>query len=325
MEPEKKEIETKKEEKSNKKLIIVLYIIILIIAVGGPLIAISEQLRNNQSEVEKPNNDDDQEIDEDTPTEEDTPTLEEEPQEELEEFEDYIDIDKLLKDLKIEVTNEDKLKLVESSNTKGFMSDEFLGEMYKEKISDQYKLQYTIYFLHNKMNEAEIDYHGDNANKKISKSTLLKYAKMLFNEVEIPETLNSKLHYAFNFNFTCHKEVCTYTSEVTGLTGIVSEGFESYIYDREEQVIVDAYYVEYDNEEFKNNDFNYVYADITLKDKFDGKILKVLNDYKLQISSDDDYFDPGEIFRTLGAEIDEIPRYIFKFSEKNVLLSVEIG
>lgn len=321
MEPEKIEVETKKEEKSNKKLIIILYIIILIIAIGGPLIAISEQLRNNEVEVDKPAKEENEE--EETEDEEEPP-VEEDPVVE-EEFKDYTNIDTFLKDLKIQVTNEDQFNLINSSNVQGFMSDEFIGEMFKDKISDQYKLQYTIYFLHNKMNEAEVDYYSNTANKKISKTTLLKYAKMLFNEVEIPENINSKLHYAFNFNFTCHKEVCTYTNEITGITSPVTNGFETNIHDRGEEFIVDAFYVEYDNEKFKDDDYNNIYADITIKDKIDGKILQNLKNYKLQISSDTEELDENHIFLTLGAELDEIPRYVFKFDDKNTLLSVEIG
>lgn len=307
--------------KNNKGIKIFLYIIIFVIAIVGIVLAVNG--------IEFKSNDDkkytevDKKTEEQEPEEPEVPVVEE--PKEPEEFPDHVDIDAALKSLTIEVTNEDKFKLIDSSNTKGYMSDEFIGEMYKEQISDQYKLLYTISFLHSKMNDASIDYYGDTASKKIKKETLLKYAKMLFNEVTIPENLNSNLHYAFNFNLTCHKEVCTYTSEVSGLTGPVSNGYESYIYDRGEQIIVDAFYVEYANAEFKDYDYNYIHADITLKDKYNGKELKSLKNYKLQISSDDNNFDESSIYFTLGAEIDEIPRYIFKFNEKNVLLSVEKG
>ncbi len=320
---EENQIEENKQ-KNNKGIKLFLYIIIFVIAFVGIVLAsngieFKSKDDNNYNQIEKDN--ENKEEDEEQPEQPTTPGEDEEP----EEFPDHIDIDAALKNIKIEVTNEDKFKLINSSNVKGYMSDEFIGEMYKEQIRDQYKLLYTISFLHSKMNDASIDYYGDTASKKIKKETLLKYAKMLFNEVTIQENLNSNLHYAFNFNLTCHKEVCTYTSEVSGLTDPVSNGYESYIYDRGEQIIVDAFYVEYANAEFKDYDYNYIHADITLKDIYNGKELKTLKNYKLQISSEEGNFDETSIFFTLGAEIDEIPRYIFKFNDKNVLLSVEQG
>ena len=311
--------ETKKD---NKTIKIVLYVIIFIIAATCIVLASNGiDLRNdNDSEYELVDDHDEEEQEEQEQPEEEEPEQEKDP-----EFPNHIDIDAALKNLKIEVTNEDKFNLITSSNVQGYMSDQFLGEMYKEQISDQYKLLYTISFLHNKMNEASVDYYGDNAAKKINKETLLNYAKMLFNEVNIPSNLDNSLHYAFNANLTCYQEICTYTSEVTGITAPISNGYEVNTYDRGDQVIVDAFYVEYNNEEFKDYDYNYIYADITLKDKYNGKELKNLTNYKLQISSDTEELDDNHIFLTLGSELDEIPRYTFKFNDKNVLLSVEQG
>ena len=308
--------ETKKD---NKTIKIVLYVIIFIIAATCIVLASNGiDLRNdNDSEYEL--------VDDHDEEEQEQPEEEEPEQEKDPEFPNHIDIDAALKNLKIEVTNEDKFKLISSSNVQGYMSDQFLGEMYKEQISDQYKLLYTISFLHKKMNEASIDYYGDNAAKKIKKETLLNYAKMLFNEVNIPSNLDNSLHYAFNANLTCYQEICTYTSEVTGITAPISNGYEVNTYDRGDQIIVDAFYVEYNNEEFKDYDYNYIYADITLKDKYNGKELKNLTNYKLQISSDTEELDDNHIFLTLASELDEIPRYTFKFNDKNVLLSVEQG
>lgn len=311
--------ETKKD---NKTIKIVLYVIIFIIAATCIVLATNGiDLRNdNQNEYELVDDHEEEEQEEQEQPEEEEPEQEKDP-----EFPNHIDIDAALKNLKIEVTNEDKFNLISSSNVQGYMSDQFLGEMYKEQISDQYKLLYTISFLHNKMNEASIDYYGDNAAKKIKKETLLNYAKMLFNEVNIPSNLDNSLHYAFNANLTCYQEICTYTSEVTGITAPISNGYEVNTYDRGDQIIVDAFYVEYNNEEFKDYDYNYIYADITLKDKYNGKELKTLTNYKLQISSDTEELDDNHIFLTLGSELDEIPRYTFKFNDKNVLLSVEQG
>lgn len=311
--------ETKKD---NKTIKIVLYVIIFIIAATCIVLAFNgiDLQNDNQSEYELVDDHEEEEQEEQEQPEEEEPEQEKDP-----EFPNHIDIDAALKNLKIEVTNEDKFNLISSSNVQGYMSDQFLGEMYKEQISDQYKLLYTISFLHGKMNEASIDYYGDSAAKKIKKETLLNYAKMLFNEVNIPSNLDNSLHYAFNANLTCYQEICTYTSEVTGITAPISNGYEVNTYDRGDQIIVDAFYVEYNNEEFKDYDYNYIYADITLKDKYNGKELKKLTNYKLQISSDTEELDDNHIFLALGSELDEIPRYTFKFNDKNVLLSVEQG
>lgn len=325
MEEEKATIEEtqpiENTQKNNKGIKTFLYIIIFVIAIVGIVLAVNG--------IEFKSNDDkkytevDKKPEEQEPEEPEVPVVEE--PKEPEEFPDHVDIDAALKSLTIEVTNEDKFNLISSSNVQGYMSDEFIGEMYKEQISDQYKLLYTISFLHSKMNDASIDYYGDNAAKKIKKETLLNYAKMLFNEVNIPSNLDNSLHYAFNANLTCYQEICTYTSEVTGITAPISNGYEVNTYDRGDQIIVDAFYVEYNNEEFKDDDYNYIYADITLKDKYNGKELKKLTNYKLQISSDTEELDDNHIFLALGSELDEIPRYIFKFNEKKVLLSVEKG
>lgn len=311
--------ETKKD---NKTIKIVLYVIIFIIAATCIVLASNgiDLLNDNNNEYELVDDHEEEEQEEQEQPEEEEPEQEKEP-----EFPNHIDIDAALKNLKIEITNEDKFNLINSSNVQGYMSDQFLGEMYKEQISDQYKLLYTISFLHGKMNDASIDYYGDNAAKKIKKETLLNYAKMLFNEVNIPSNLDNNLHYAFNANLTCYQEICTYTSEVTGITAPISNGYEVNTYDRGDQIIVDAFYVEYNNEEFKDYDYNYIYADITLKDKYNGKELKKLTNYKLQISSDTEELDDNHIFLALGSELDEIPRYTFKFNDKNVLLSVEQG
>lgn len=311
--------ETKKD---NKTIKIVLYVIIFIIAATCIVLASNgiDLLNYKQSEYELVDDHEEEEQEEQEQPEEEEPEQEKDP-----EFPNHIDIDVALKNLKIEVTNEDKFNLISSSNVQGYMSDQFLGEMYKEQISDQYKLLYTISFLHGKMNDASIDYYGDNAAKKIKKETLLNYAKMLFNEVNIPSNLDNNLHYAFNANLTCYQEICTYTSEVTGITAPISNGYEVNTYDRGDQIIVDAFYVEYNNEEFKDYDYNYIYSDITLKDKYNGKELKKLTNYKLQISSDTEELDDNHIFLALGSELDEIPRYTFKFNDKNVLLSVEQG
>ena len=319
---EKNNIDVQDSEKNeNKKLIIVVYIVILIVAICGPVIAITQQLQNNQVEVD--NKDNDKQEDNEELENTDKPV---DSNDENEEFDDYIDMDAALTKLKIDVTSNDRFKIIQSSDVNGFMSDEFLGEMYKSEISDQYKLLYTIKFLHDKLNEAMIDFRGNTACEKIKKDTLLKYARMLFEDVEIPNNINKNLHYAFNSNLVCYEELCTYTSEITGLTGLLVTGYESYMYDRGEQVIVDAFYVEYDNEKYLENNYNYVIADVTLKDNFNGKILKTMNDHKIQVGDDSEgEFDSSDMFFKLGGEIDEIPRYVFKFNSKNTLVSVERG
>lgn len=305
----------------NKTIKVVLYIIIFIIAITSIILAVNGiDLQNKPT--------DEYELVDDYEKDE----KEEDDEEEIRqpvtdpEFPNHTDIDKIIQNNNFQINNEDKINLINSSNTKGYMSDEFLGEMFKEKISNEYKLYYTISFLHQKMNEESLYYYGNTSNKKIKKETLLKYAKMLFDEVDIPENINKNLHYKFNYNLTCYQEICTYNSEVTGLTGTVLDGYETNIHDKETESIVDVFYIEYNNSNIDENDSNFLHTNIIIKDKHNGKTITTLENYKLQVGFDtEEEANENSLFNELSKNIEESPRYIFKFDDKNTLLSVEQG
>ena len=130
------EIKTTQEEKNNKGIIIIVFILILILAIGGPLIAYKILL-------------------DETPTNEKTPIIEEETDEQDEEDDDYGDItipeeipdsqlDQIFKKLIFTQDNEAKLDLIDSSSCPNCMSENLLGAMINENISDEYKLVYTL-------------------------------------------------------------------------------------------------------------------------------------------------------------------------------------
>lgn len=314
------------EKDSNKTIKSILYIIIFSIAAIGIILASTgydfEFNKYDKYYDEEYYEDDDYYDDEEDyyyDDEEDEETSESNPESEG----GFVNVDVLLKDSEITVNYDDKLELVKSSNIKKMMSNELVGEMYKDQISNEYKLLYTISFLHNKIDESLNNSDRNYKIYQIKKETLLKYARMLFYEVEIPETLNSALKYNNIYNLTCPDDTCNYFTQNPQLLDFLNDGYEAMLYERGDQIIVDTFYVEYDDIHYADNDNQHPIADITIKEKFDGNIIKKLEDYELKLSENLEDYNENAIFYDLINQINESTRYIFTFNDQNVLISVE--
>lgn len=298
-------------KKDNKVIKIILYIAILVIAIGGIIIATIQDNyklkdkyndKDNETNIVENNNDNiDTETNDDNETNEDVTTTEENK---------IFNIDKLLEKTKIEVTKEDRIDLINSSNCNGAMNEKYVGEMFREEISDEYKLLYTLSAItsevSNQYYEESSDMWGNTIT--ISKTNLLKYAHLYFKDVTIPESIDANLYYRGVSELNCNFEKCTFNVTTFGLTGYQSE-YVTKITDSDEKIQIKYLY-----REWKIDDETQFIAKIY--DKKNGNLKKEITfTYEEEVNEKKDmdlfqYYNPS-----LSVE--------YTFDENNALVSVK--
>lgn len=298
-------------EKDNKKLIIILYIIMLIVAIGGPLIAINEQLQIDEVEVDNDYNEEELEDEEIIIDDEDEEI--EEP-EITDPDEEATPIDKLLITHPYKVTKESRLNLISSTDCEQCMSEAIIGEMYKNDISDNYKLIYTANQLIRHLDDKQAE--GLYGLITIEEETLLANAKKIFKEVKIPNSFNNNLFYFGTYGLTCEKNLCSFTQETFGALGVTPIiGYATKTNEEDNTIEVDKIYVKEGNIDY-DPETDMAILDVELYNDYKGVLIKELKEYRLDLSKEID------VYEAFSPYYESIDKHLFIFDEQNALVSV---
>lgn len=299
----------------NKGLTIIIYLIMIVIAIGGPIIAYNEQQLIRDEIHEYEDHEDEYEYEEDY--EEDEDEYEEIPitPEPILPEENVLSLDQYLDENYYVVMEEDKEALINSTNLRNCMSDEIYGEMFKETISEDFKLIYTANVLVKHIG-------GKNPNLivagklTIKQSTLIKYASKIFSHVELPSTFNTELHYFGTTNLSCTNGECTFTQDTFGVTGITPiDGYETKLTKVEQFIIAKKIYVDDEMINF-NNETNIYTSNVKLYNNHNGKLLKTINNYEMDLSKEINVYDEFSPY------YDTIDEYTYTFDDNNRLVKV---
>ncbi len=297
----------------NKTLKIIIYTIMIIIAIGGPIIAyntkVEEHLIEHQDKPEYDEYDDDRYYDDDYYDDE-----------YYEEEESVVNLDKYLDKYTYKVTENDKLKLINVTNIRNCMSEEIYGEMFKENISNEFKLLYTlnelIRFVGAETEEAAIA-----GEVTISRSVLLENARKIFYNVEIPQVFNTKLYFFGTFNLSCNSTTCTFNQETFGATGITPiDGYETKIVNNTSSTgIIHIKKIYVDEEFIDYNDETSIYTfNAKLYNNHNGELLKTIENYELDLSNPETI----NVYDLFSPHYEKINEYVYSFDDNNRLLSV---
>lgn len=309
----------------NKKITLIIYIIMLIIAIGGVSIAIYEkdhdlfgdeyiEIEHDDDDYED-NYDDEYEYDEEDDEEEEPvipdPIIPDEPNNNMDEYLEQIDF---------VVASDTRKDLINSTNCIECSSSAIHGEMFKEDISDNYKLLYTVHemwgYLEDNYEKIE-NYQPLYGDVTISEKVLLSNAKKIFKDVEIPTYFDTNLFYMGTSALTCNNGTCTFNQTTFGLTGVSPFfGYETKIEQygndfKVQQIYLEDEYIEFDEEKNK-----YIF-NIKLYDTKGGNLIKELNEYEIDLDKQVDAISEFSQY------YNEINTYIFKFDENNTLIEVE--
>ena len=307
------EIKTTQEEKNNKGIIIIVFILILILAIGGPLIAYKILL-------------------DETPTNEKTPIIEEETDEQDEEDDDYGDItipeeipdsqlDQIFKKLVFTQDNEAKLDLIDSSSCPNCMSENLLGAMINENISDEYKLVYTLSKATWQAFDEEYDLMESNYNNKVTikKETIEKLANQIFADFKFPTSITKDTWYYGIYDITCTTETCSYSYSTFGAIGVMREGYLLKTNETINLIEAQVIYLEVEDAKMSETDDNKVVGNFKLYQTHNGVLVTELKDFEIEPSSSE--HDTKE-FDTFSKYFSKIDTYKYGFDKENRLKTV---
>lgn len=322
------------EKDSNKTIKSILYIIIFSIAAIGIILASTgydfefnkydkyydeeyyedDDYYDDDEDYYYDDEEDEENEEQEEPTEDETSENIEEPNQENEEQEDDLDKpiidDKLLESKSIKMTTELRESLINITNDNINASSKLLGEIFKEEISNEIKLLFTIEAYYSLF---PADGYWGCRKHIVKRETLLKYAKMLFADVEIPSDFATENHIGLTYNLTCDEENCTYFLACGG-EGRTNSEIITKITHNGEVSIVRAFYGEYN---WSLDDYD-VIENITLYDKYKGKKLATIKNFNV----DDAVLNYDTLSKYITNQND-IPTYEFKFDDQNRLVSVK--
>lgn len=303
--------------KNNKGIKIFLYIIIFVIAIVGIVLAVNgiEFKSNNDNNYTEVDNDKETEEQEEQLEEEEEPTTpgEENPETPIAMLDSYI------AKANFKVTKEDRETLINSTNCSMCLTSSLYGEMYKDEISNNYKLLYTVHELwsltYNEISDTDnhMDWFGD---VTISETILLENAKKIFDKVELPPSFNKDLFYMGTSGLVCTNGICTFNQSTFGVTGISPfSGYENKLTTEGNNIKVEQLYIEDEYVNYNEENDTYIF-DIKLYDKKGGNLIKEFKSYEIDLNGE---FDPYETFFIY---YDKVQTYIYKFDDNNKLLEV---
>lgn len=301
--------------RDNKKIITILYIIMLIIAIGGPLIAINQQLNVEEVEIDNDYDEEDENDEIIIADEEEGEEQEENPEEENDPYEEATPLDKLLISYPYTVTKEDRLTLINSTNCEQCMNPSIIGEMYKDKISDNYKLIYTANKLirHLDDNQTESIYGLITINEK----TLLENARKIWKDVNIPSNFDKELFYFGTYGLTCKNDTCSFTQDTFGAIGVTPLiGYATKTNEIDNTIEVDKIYVKEGNVDY-DPETDMAILDVELYNDYQRELIKELKEYRLDLSQEID------VYETFSPYYETIDKHLFIFDEQNTLISVK--
>lgn len=307
------EIKTTQETKSNKGVIIIVFIIILILAIGGPLIAYKTLL-------------------DETPSNEKTPVIEEEQEEPEEEEEEHTEVtipeeipdsqlDIIFKKIVFTQNNEAKLDLIDSSSCPKCMSDNLLGAMINENISDEYKLIYTLSKATWQAFDEEYNLMESNYNNKVTvkKETIEKLANQIFAEFKFPTSIAKDTWYYGIYDITCTTETCSYSYSTFGAIGVMDEGYLIKTNETINLIEAQVIYLEVEDVKMSETNDNKVVGNFKLYQKHNSELITELKDFEMEPSSSE--YETKE-YDTFSPYFSKIDTYKYGFDKENRLKSV---
>ena len=301
--------------KNNKGIKIFLYIIIFVIAIVGIVLAVNGIEFKSNDDKKYTEVDNDKEQQEEQPEEEEEPTT---PGEEKPEIPIAM-LDSYIAKANFKVTKEDRETLINSTNCSMCLTSSLYGEMYKDEISNNYKLLYTVHELwsltYNEISDTDnhMDWFGD---VTISETILLENAKKIFDKVELPPSFNKDLFYMGTSGLVCTNGICTFNQSTFGATGISPfSGYENKLTTEGNNIKVEQLYIEDEYVNYNEENDTYIF-DIKLYDKKGGNLIKEFKSYEIDLNGE---FDPYETFFIY---YDKVQTYIYKFDDNNKLLEV---
>lgn len=303
----------------NKLIKILAYLAMLIIAIGGPVLAYHQFNKEEIKDVDSYEKDDDYEDeyeDEEDNEEEYDDESNYEDEYEDEDF-DYTEelsyLDPLLEKTPYKVTYQDKLDLIDSTNCDICMSESLVGEMFKDDISDTFKLLYTANKLVRHLEDNNIG--GIYGLITIDQDTLLEYANKIFSSTSIPKKFDEDIYYLGTKNLTCSSGTCTFIQETFGVTGVSQfNGYETNTIVEGNKIKTNIVYIEDEFIEYREEDYKYIF-DIKIYDKKNGKLIKEIKTYEEK----DDYVDA---YKEFEINTKDLTTYSYTFDEENRLVSV---
>lgn len=280
----------------NKKLSLIIIIISIIAMITLTIYS------NNRIKSKEPNNNE-------TSNEKETPNGE-------------ISLDSIFNNLDISLSTEEIPDFIDSSSVPETMNNQFIGAMLNEKISNEYKLIYTINRATWKAFDKDYSTMENNYGNTISikTDTIKKLASQIFSDFEMPEELPKDYHYQGIYNLVCTEESCYYTYEIFCLINIVNTGYKIKTTYNNNIATSQAIYIEYNSLVSVNDESDTLTADITLKNSYNGNTISSYENYtfKKETSPYTTY-----IFDEFSQYYEKIPTFEYTFDNSNVLLKVE--
>lgn len=234
--------------------------------------------------------------------------------------EKVIAIDELALKYGVKLNDEEIYDFIHSSsNLSGWQSDNLDGAMFNETISDEYKLFYTLSRIFSSIYNESGSYSGELVS--IRKDTIEQLAKQIFADFKFPEKITKDAWYAGTHDVICDDTKCVFIANTFSILGPAQSGYEGPITKEDNKYIVKPICVEFENDKYLDNEDD-VLADIILKDKHNGKTIKILKQQKLN-SLENKEDERNLYYNALSKYYTNIETYTYEFNEENVLLSVK--
>lgn len=287
--------------KENKKIICFLVIGILLGFVAGLLTTnLITSMKNDDTKIEE--------------------KTEESKENEQNYKENVIALDDILLNRDIHLSEEEIYDFIHSSsNLSGWQSENLDGAMFNETISDEYKLFYTLNRIFSSIYNESGSYSGELVS--IRKDTIEQLAKQIFKDFKFPEKITKDAWYAGTHDVTCDDTKCVFIANTFSILGPAQSGYEGPITKEDNKYIVKPICIEFENDKYLDNEDD-VLTDIILKDKHNGKTIKILKQQKLN-SLENKEDERNLYYNALSKYYTNIETYTYEFNEENVLLSVK--
>ena len=255
-----------------------------------------------------------------TPVE--TPVTETEEYEEITIYSGATPLDSIFENIDISLNTEEIPSFLDSSSIPSCMQSTLVGAMFKDEISNEYKIIYSV----NRATWIAFNYDETTMSENygyivsLKKETVEKLVKQIFKDVTIPEKFTTKYSYYGIEDFICKKDNCYYTYIPFGITGDVITGYETKTTIIDNIATLNYFYIQYGNSLTTNEEIGTITTNISLSNTHTSKELISLKEYTFYPETSP---DSTIIFDTFSPYFESLPTYEYTFDENNVLISVK--
>lgn len=298
-------IEEKIQEKKKKPkfIIIIVCFLISVLLVSGIAIAMNELTNNEEpkTDIKEEKEENKEETDE-----------EKEEKEEAEEQPEILEMDDYFLNYDLKLTEDDRIRLINSTSIIG-TSDDFIGAMFQEEISDEYKLYYTLStFTYAIMEKENLMIYDDTLSLK--NSTIEQAAKKIFVDFKMPTKSNEKEFLGGLYRVKVGKETTTFSATTFGITAPFFSGYKAQSEINGNVITVKPIYVEGEVSDSSTEEI--LYLNVTLYDPDTKEKITEIKDYNANGDVASEYNDFSKYY-------EKIDTYKYTFTDDNRLQSVE--